>query len=363
MVIMPDYYAILGVSVDADTTAIKSAYRRLAKLHHPDLNPDTDGRRFKEINEAADTLSDPSKRERYDRERHSTTPAVPTPPPPPAERSPAYQAALRQIERCRANRATELHLHLDTLTHLPDELYRLTHLEDLVLRGDWLTHLPSQIVRLHGLKGLHLQTRRLTTLPDELSYLPCLEALSLNCDALDIFPPVLKHLEWLKRLTITAYLAGGLSPDTGELRALESLDLHAGLTELPPEIGRLAYLRKLNLARNDLMHLPKEIGLLPRLEWLKLDHNRLIDLPPELGQLRRLRRLELAHNQLETLPLELGDIDWTEDGRVLDVTGNPLSEFAGISPEEVGKILVEDRAWVTPLEWLWQRARRKFRRR
>jgi hypothetical protein len=360
---LPDYYAILGVTRDADTAAIKSAYRRLAKLHHPDLNPETDGTRFKEINEAADTLGDPSKRERYDRDHRHAAPFNPPQPPPVTEKSPAYQAAVRQIEHARAARSTQLQLHLETLAVLPDELYRLTHLEDLILRGEWLTALPAQIVRLRDLKRLHLQTRRLATLPDELSYLPFLESLSLNCDVLEIFPAVLKRMEWLKRLSITAYLANGLSAEIGDLRALESLDLHAGLTELPPEIGRLAHLRKLDLSRNDLTHLPAEIGRLPRLEWLKLDHNRLVELPPEIGQLSTLRRLELAHNQLDTLPLELGDINWTEEGRVLDVTGNPLSEFAGIPPEQIGAILVEDRAWVTPLAYLWQRARRKFRRR
>ena len=63
-----DYYAVLGVDRDADTEAIKRAYRRLAKQHHPDTNnaPDAEAR-FKEINEAYEVLSDPQKRATYDR--------------------------------------------------------------------------------------------------------------------------------------------------------------------------------------------------------------------------------------------------------------------------------------------------------
>jgi curved DNA-binding protein len=63
-----DYYDILGVSRDADQKEIKRAYRRLARKHHPDVNPGDKGaeERFKEINEAHEVLSDPEKRRKYD---------------------------------------------------------------------------------------------------------------------------------------------------------------------------------------------------------------------------------------------------------------------------------------------------------
>jgi DnaJ-class molecular chaperone len=63
-----DYYHVLGVPRTATEAAIKRAYRKLARKHHPDLNPkDTRAEeRFKEINEAYTVLSDPEKRQRYD---------------------------------------------------------------------------------------------------------------------------------------------------------------------------------------------------------------------------------------------------------------------------------------------------------
>ena len=67
-----DYYEILGISRDATEKDIKTAYRRLARDHHPDVNPgdDTAEHRFKDINEAYQVLSDSAKRQVYDRFGH-----------------------------------------------------------------------------------------------------------------------------------------------------------------------------------------------------------------------------------------------------------------------------------------------------
>jgi curved DNA-binding protein len=63
-----DYYQTLGVSRDADAKEIKRAFRKLARQHHPDVNPGDKKaeERFKEINEAYEVLSDPEKRRKYD---------------------------------------------------------------------------------------------------------------------------------------------------------------------------------------------------------------------------------------------------------------------------------------------------------
>jgi curved DNA-binding protein len=64
-----DYYKLLGINKNATPKDIKTAYRKLARKHHPDLNPnDINAKKnFQQINEANEVLSDPEKRKKYDK--------------------------------------------------------------------------------------------------------------------------------------------------------------------------------------------------------------------------------------------------------------------------------------------------------
>src|ERR687889_1950530 len=63
-----DYYATLGVPKTATEKEIKQAFRKLARKHHPDVNPGDKAAeaKFKDINEAYEVLGDPAKRKKYD---------------------------------------------------------------------------------------------------------------------------------------------------------------------------------------------------------------------------------------------------------------------------------------------------------
>lgn len=64
-----DYYKVLGISKTASADEIKKAYRKLARQYHPDVNPNNADahKKFQQINEANEVLSDPDKRKKYDK--------------------------------------------------------------------------------------------------------------------------------------------------------------------------------------------------------------------------------------------------------------------------------------------------------
>ncbi len=111
---------------------------------------------------------------------------------------------------------------------------------------------------------------------------------------------------------------------------------------IPPELGSLSNLLRLELHRNSLTgEIPSELGSLPDLRWLYLDNNSLSgEIPPELGDLSNLESLSLSFNRLRgEIPSELGSLSNLE---LLDLRGNSLT---GEIPPELGDL--------SSLEFLW----------
>lgn len=112
----------------------------------------------------------------------------------------------------------------------------------------------------------------------------------------------------------------------------ESLDLYElGLTSLPPEVGQLINLKRIDLDDNQLSSLPPEICQLVNLKQLILTHNQLTSLPPELCQLSNLTKLILSNNLLVSLPSEIGQLSSMVE---LDLSNNQLNSL----PPEIGKL-------------------------
>lgn len=78
-----DYYKILGIDEDASQAEVKKAYRAMARKLHPDANQDDPdaSKKFLELKEAFDVLSDPLKRDEYDYGPQSSEPTPPSPSP------------------------------------------------------------------------------------------------------------------------------------------------------------------------------------------------------------------------------------------------------------------------------------------
>ncbi len=133
-------------------------------------------------------------------------------------------------------------------------------------------------------------------------------------------------------------LAGPIPPELGKLAALERLDL--GLNEvsgpIPPELGDLSALEELLLGDNQLSgSIPPELGNLANLDWLSLFSNRLGGpIPPELGNLTALEILNLSSNELSgPIPSELASLTSL---RQLDLGFNRLTDSI---PSELGSLV------------------------
>jgi hypothetical protein len=82
-----------------------------------------------------------------------------------------------------------------------------------------------------------------------------------------------------------------------------------GITELPPEIGKLSMVQKLDLSYNNIKRLPDEFCHLTNLRSLYLNHNELEMLPGGFGNMVNITTLDLSNNKLPFLPESVGDIN------------------------------------------------------
>jgi len=98
-----DCYAILGIPIDADQAAIRAAYRVLARRYHPDTGTGSSTEQFHQIARAYQTLSNPSRRERYDRARSVALGSAQVIPRPAAlyQENPAVFGRVRHATWCR----------------------------------------------------------------------------------------------------------------------------------------------------------------------------------------------------------------------------------------------------------------------
>ena len=178
-------------------------------------------------------------------------------------------------------------------------------------------------------------------------------------------PPELGTMAHLERLQLSYNNLTGIPPELGDLTNLEYLwslrQQHGRLTgSIPPELGDLINLRELRLYVNYLTGIPPELGDLTNLSLLALRNNNLTgSIPPELGDLTNLVSLHLHKNNLTgSIPPELGALtNLTE----LFLNNNNLT---GSLPPELGDLTNLDSLWLSdnkltgPLPWSMTNLRR-----
>lgn len=232
------------------------------------------------------------------------------------ERLPKELGQLKELE--------QLDL-LDTkLQRLPDEIVSLSRLRRLELTDSQVTKLPEDFGRLGSLRVVILHRNQLQKLPDSFGEMNRLEIAEIDFNQIEKLPDDLSGLTNLSVLTLGENRLSALPQSIGALTAMEELYIGANqLTEVPDEIGNLERLETFQLTRNQVRALPSTIGRWTSLRHLAVESNQLTALPPEVGQMTELIELGVSNNQLRSLPKELADLPNLEVVRIHD---NPLPE-------------------------------------
>ncbi|MCX7606967.1 MAG: DnaJ domain-containing protein [Bacteroidia bacterium] len=245
------YYDVLGLPFGASEAAIKSRYRELAKMYHPDLNPSPEAaRKMQELNEAYRVLIDPRLRLAYHLRlmayagrRKARSVSVP-PFRPPAERGsrplPAYLAwALAGL------------LGVVVLSAFVYHWINPFHVHRADLSAHAFTTWPPYLRLPSTVQNVDLSYNSFSEVPEPLQDLADLRVLNLSYNRLQFFPSTFSSWSRLEEL----YLAGNQ------------------IQVLPWGWAELSHLRILDLRANRLHSLPPEIYLHPTLSYLDVREN------------------------------------------------------------------------------------------
>jgi Leucine-rich repeat (LRR) protein/GTPase SAR1 family protein len=234
----------------------------------------------------------------------------------------------------------------DPLSNLPEELFELTHLQELTLLNTSFEYLPDEFYALSSLKRLYIYESAIKRFPLKLSVLPKLYALTLNSRNLTEIPSEIHN--WSTLVYLNVNYCSSLSEINGLPKNLYHIDISStainfipksiflchslsgigasnlGLTTLPIELGNLLNLSALDISSNQFSQIPPVIYTLKHLTDLTLDYNLITEVPHALTELQRLEDLSLAGNHIKQLPDSFKNLT---NLKRIDLGYNNLTEF------------------------------------
>jgi Leucine-rich repeat (LRR) protein len=215
---------------------------------------------------------------------------------------------------------------------LPNKLFELSNLKQLILSSCNILHLPQEIGNLRNLELLDLRFNHIDTIPSEIGCLKNLKILDLSENRLSSLPPGIGALNNLTELNLMENYFKKLPPEISKLNRLLKLNLgYNGFYVFPLEILKLCNLIELNLSGNPLSQIPIEIGQLSNLMILNFWWNELSTLPTEIGQLSKLTNLILGNNKINNIPPE---IKLLQNLTELDLSHNKFTKL----PDEIEQL-------------------------
>ncbi|MEM1000964.1 MAG: leucine-rich repeat domain-containing protein, partial [Bacteroidota bacterium] len=197
-----------------------------------------------------------------------------------------------------------LNICLLKLKEFPEIFFEFPDLEAIEARDNKLTTLPERIGEFSRLVNLDVRHNKIASVPDRLTQLPRLTRLYLAGNQIQQLPERLGDLAELALLDIGFNQLRSLPRsliDAPRLRELRCFNAFAQ-GQIPPVIGELTHLKKLQLSENGITRFPEWQPQFTGLTHLDLSYNPIEQLPDWVGSLPELRVLEINHTQIQELP-------------------------------------------------------------
>eukprot|EP01087_Luapelamoeba_hula_P000686 TRINITY_DN1050_c0_g2_i1.p1 TRINITY_DN1050_c0_g2~~TRINITY_DN1050_c0_g2_i1.p1 ORF type:complete len:804 (-),score=142.72 TRINITY_DN1050_c0_g2_i1:58-2469(-) len=216
-------------------------------------------------------------------------------------------------------------LNNNKISELPKSLGNLTSLKFVNLHSNLLTGLPRTVKSWTQVTKLLLSHNRIASFPIEICKMTALQQLKMDNNQLYTVPDKISALTNLEMLELTHNYIRPLPSGFFKLAKVKQIRLgYNQMDKLPDDMSGLSELNTLDLSYNLFPQLPaKSLSTIPKLEDLDFDGNNLVEVSPDIAKLgATLKRLSLAKNELVDLPEEFSALKKLE---ALDLRGNPLA--------------------------------------
>eukprot|EP01134_Creolimax_fragrantissima_P008501 CFRG8501T1 len=230
-----------------------------------------------------------------------------------------------EIGECRELETVDL--SLNQLGELPTTVGNWINVKILSLEDNPILDLPNTIIKWSNLQSVNIRNTKLSELSDDIEYWKALTTFEFgNQTYIQEIPPSVGALINLTKLDLSQGRLTTLPEELGQLVNLLKLDISKNELShhnFPNEaLGKLSKLQSLNLGYNKINILPSHLYTLTSLETLILDDNGILIIEDDIGDLTKLQTLQIAMNSLKFIPDAFGSLCSLE---VLDVRNNELT--------------------------------------
>ncbi|XP_077987035.1 uncharacterized protein LOC144441353 [Glandiceps talaboti] len=230
-----------------------------------------------------------------------------------------------------------LNLGETQITEVPSELTEITILQ---MNGNQLRNIPQDIGKLTKLQELNIANTQITETPPELYKLKNLTSLDMSNNQLKCIPEDIGNLKKLQKLDVTANQVEIIPIRLFKLKELNELHMDDNTIYIIPEgIGKLRALKKLSLGKNNIKELPLDIFDLKELTELDMHENKLTTIPQDICKLKKLRRVNFQANQIKNVPLDLFAMQNLTE---LNMSGNQMKMIPSNISEKLRVLRLSD---------------------